>query len=67
MPIDVHAHYVPPSILDAVEARAGEFGLSVVKHPPSCACAIHCKYGLKVRPFLPNLFEPVSDRLRDLD
>ena len=67
MPIDVHAHYVPPSILDAVEARAGEFGLSVVKHPPSCACAIHFNYGLKVRPFFPKLIEPVSDRLRDLD
>lgn len=63
MPIDVHAHYVPPSILDTVEARAGEFGLSVVKHPPSCACALHFNYGLKVRPFFSKLVEPVADRL----
>lgn len=63
MPIDVHAHYVPPSILDAVEARAGEFGLSVVRQPPSCACAFHFDYGLKVRPFFPKLIEPVAVRL----
>lgn len=63
MPIDVHAHYVPPSILDRVEARAGEFGLSVVRHPPSCACAFHFNYGLKVRPFFPKLVEPVAERL----
>lgn len=63
MPIDVHAHYVPPSILDAVDARADEFGLSVVKHPPSCACAFHFDYGLEVRPFFPKLIEPVPERL----
>ena len=63
MPIDVHAHYVPPSILDSVEARAGDFGLSVVRHPPSCACAFHFDYGLKVRPFFRKLVEPVAERL----
>lgn len=63
MPIDVHAHYVPPSILETVEARASEFGLSVVKHPPSCSCAFHFDYGLKVRPFFPKLIEPVDRRL----
>jgi len=51
MPIDVHAHYVPPSILDSVEARAGDFGLSVIRYPRSCACTFHFDYGLKVRPF----------------
>lgn len=63
MPIDVHAHYVPPSVLDNVEARAAEFGLSVVRHPPSCACAFHFDYGAKVRPFFPKLIEPVAARL----
>lgn len=63
MAIDVHSHYVPPSILDHVEARAADFGLSVVKHPPSCACALHFNYGLKVRPFFPKLIEPVERRL----
>ena len=63
MPIDVHAHYVPPSTLDDVEAQADRFGLSVVRHPPSCSCALHFNYGLKVRPFFPKLIEPVDERL----
>jgi aminocarboxymuconate-semialdehyde decarboxylase len=67
MPIDVHAHYVPPTILDEVESRASSFGLSVVKHPPSCSCALHFDYGLKVRPFFPKLVEPVADRVAAMD
>jgi aminocarboxymuconate-semialdehyde decarboxylase len=63
MPIDVHAHYVPPTIIETVEARGAEFGVSVVRHPPSCACALHFDYGLKVRPFFPKLIEPVADRI----
>lgn len=63
MPIDIHAHYVPPTILDAAEARASDFGLSVVRHPPSCSCAFHFDYGLKVRPFFPLLVEPTDRRL----
>jgi len=63
MPIDVHAHYVPPSIIDTIEGRAKEFGLSVIKHPPACTCALHFDYGLKVRPFFPKLIEPVDTRL----
>jgi aminocarboxymuconate-semialdehyde decarboxylase len=63
MPIDVHAHYVPPSVIETIEGRAGEFGLSVVKHPPTCTCALHFDYGLKVRPFFPKLIEPVERRL----
>ena len=46
MPIDVHAHYVPPTILEEIDARAAQFGLSVVRHSPSCACALHFNYGL---------------------
>jgi aminocarboxymuconate-semialdehyde decarboxylase len=63
MPIDVHAHYVPATILNSVEARAAEFGLSVVRHPPSCSCAFHFDYGLKVRPFFPKLIEAVEQRI----
>jgi aminocarboxymuconate-semialdehyde decarboxylase len=67
MPIDVHAHYVPPTILDEVESQASRFGLSVVKHPPSCACALHFSYGLKVRPFFPKLIEPIDDRIEAME
>ncbi len=67
MPIDAHAHYVPPSILEAVAGRAGEFGLSVVRHPPECACAFHFDYGLKVRPFFPKLIESLDLRLAGME
>jgi len=66
MPIDVHAHYVPPSIVEALEGRARDFGLSVVKHPPSCECAIHFDYGTKVRPFFAKLIEPVEARFEGM-
>ena len=63
MAIDVHAHYVPKSILETIDARAADFGLSVVRHPPSCACALHFDHGLKVRPFFPKLIESEDARL----
>ena len=67
MPIDVHAHYVPPTILEEIDERAAQFGLSVVRHPPSCTCALHFNYGLKIRPFFPKLIEPVSDRIAAME
>jgi aminocarboxymuconate-semialdehyde decarboxylase len=63
MAIDVHAHYVPPTIFEEVEGQASRFGLTVVRHPPACTCAFHFNYGLKVRPFFPKLVEPVVERL----
>ena len=63
MPIDVHAHYVPPSLLDGLASRASDFGISVIDHPPTCSCALHFDYGLKVRPFFPKLIEPVDRRI----
>ncbi|AXK80940.1 hypothetical protein DW352_10715 [Pseudolabrys taiwanensis] len=63
MPIDVHAHYVPPSLIETVESRAADFGLSVIQHPPTCSCALHFDYGLKIRPFFPKLIEPVERRI----
>ena len=63
MPIDAHAHYVPRTILESIESRAADFGLSVVRHPPSCSCALHFQYGAKIRPFFPKLIEPVDQRL----
>jgi aminocarboxymuconate-semialdehyde decarboxylase len=63
MPIDVHAHYVPPSLVDGLASRASDFGISVIDHPPSCSCALHFDYGLKVRPFFPKLIEPLDKRM----
>jgi aminocarboxymuconate-semialdehyde decarboxylase len=63
MPTDVHAHYVPPSLIETIEERASDFGISVIQHPPTCSCALHFDYGLKVRPFFPKLIEPVERRI----
>ncbi len=62
-PIDVHAHYVPPGLIENVASRASDFGLSVIEHRPTCSCALHFDYGLKVRPFFPKLIEPMEMRL----
>ncbi len=61
MPIDVHAHYVPNRLIETLEDRACDFGVSLVKTPPQCA--LHFDYGLKIRPFFPKLIEPVEQRL----
>jgi len=66
MPIDVHAHYVPPHLLDALEGRARDFAMSL-HHGPSCQCAIHFDGGPKIRPFFPELIEPVEVRLNAMD
>jgi aminocarboxymuconate-semialdehyde decarboxylase len=63
MPIDVHAHYVPPSLVDGLASRASDFGVSVIDHPPTCSCALHFDFGLKVRPFFPRLIEPLDKRI----
>src|SRR5580704_14311103 len=66
MPIDVHAHYVPPHLLDALEGRAKDFGLTL-QHGPNCQCAIHFDNGPKIRPFFIELMEPVDKRLAAMD
>jgi aminocarboxymuconate-semialdehyde decarboxylase len=66
MPIDVHAHYVPPHLLDALEERASDFAISLL-HGPNCQCAIHFDGGPKIRPFFAELVEPVETRLEAMD
>jgi aminocarboxymuconate-semialdehyde decarboxylase len=66
MPIDIHAHYVPPQLIDAVAARGQDIGVRLVRSdgaPP----ALHFDYGFKVRPFFPRLIEPVGERRAWLD
>ena len=67
MPIDTHAHYVPRTILETIAARATDFGLSVIDHPPTCSCALHFDYGAKIRPFFAKLIEPVDQRLAGME
>jgi aminocarboxymuconate-semialdehyde decarboxylase len=61
MPVDVHAHYVPPQLIDGIATRGKDIGVQLVKSgdaPP----ALHFAYGFKVRPFFPRLIEEVAQR-----
>jgi aminocarboxymuconate-semialdehyde decarboxylase len=61
MPVDVHAHYVPPQLIAAIGARGKEIGVALVKSGEAQP-ALHFDYGFKVRPFFPRLVEPVAQR-----
>jgi aminocarboxymuconate-semialdehyde decarboxylase len=65
VPIDVHAHYVPPQLIDAVAATGQEIGVRLVQSP--AGVALHFDYGFKARPFFPRLVEPVAERRAWLD
>jgi aminocarboxymuconate-semialdehyde decarboxylase len=66
MPIDIHAHYVPPQLIDAVEARGKEIGVRLLR-PEGAPPSLQFDYGFKVRPFFPRLIEPVGERHAWLD
>jgi aminocarboxymuconate-semialdehyde decarboxylase len=61
MPVDVHAHYVPPQLIAAIGARGKEIGVALVKSGQAQP-ALQFDYGFKVRPFFPRLVEPVAQR-----
>ena len=67
MPIDIHAHYVPPQLMEAVAARGGEIGVRLVTVPGAPTASLQFDYGFKVRPFFPRLIEPVAERIAWLD
>ena len=65
MPIDIHAHFVPPEILDTLAARGADFGVDLVETEPGCHC---CRFesGVRIRPFFETLLK-VELRLADMD
>ena len=67
MSIDTHAHYVPPRLVEALESEGAALGVSLVRTPPACQCAVHFEHGLQVRPFPAKLFEETSTRLGAMD
>ena len=60
MPIDVHAHYVPPQLIAAVRARGADIGVRLAGPPGGEA--LQFDYGFKVRPFFARLIEPAAAR-----
>ncbi len=65
MIIDVHAHIVPPDVLDTLRMRGRDFGIDLVETTPSCyACRLET--GMQIRPFFDALMNP-EQRLREMD
>jgi aminocarboxymuconate-semialdehyde decarboxylase len=67
MPIDTHAHYIPPQLLSAIAARGADIGVRLLPSPDGKAPALAFEYGFKVRAFFPKLVEPVQERRARLD
>jgi aminocarboxymuconate-semialdehyde decarboxylase len=63
MPIDVHAHYVPPRLIEALEQGGTDYGVKVLTLQPSCQKCLQFEYGLKIRPFFPHLDEDENARI----
>jgi len=62
MPIDVHAHYVPPGLLERLRREGARHGVSVVETEPACH-ALQFAHGLTLRPFFAKLVEEPARRL----
>ena len=65
MTIDVHAHFVPPAILDDIRARGAEYGVALVEAAPGCHCC-RFEHGQQIRPFFETLLS-VDLRLAAMD
>ena len=63
--IDVHAHFVPPAVLETLDRRGAGLGVTLVEKAGGARC---CRFddGLEVRPFLPGLLD-VDARLAEMD
>ena len=66
MPIDVHAHYVPPQLITAIKNKGSAIGVRLAPAEGGKE-ALAFDYGFKVRPFFPRLIEPVAERHKWMD
>jgi aminocarboxymuconate-semialdehyde decarboxylase len=66
VPIDVHAHYVPPQLVAAIKKSGAAIGVRLTPAEGGKE-ALGFDYGFKVRPFFPRLVEPVAERNKWLD
>ena len=66
MPIDVHAHYVPSTVMDTLQREGARYGISLVETEPACH-AIRFPYGVTLRPFFAKLTEDPEQRLQSMD
>ena len=66
MPIDTHAHYVPPQLVAAIKRQGADIGVKLAPADGGKE-ALAFDYGFKVRPFFPRLVEPVAERNKWMD
>jgi aminocarboxymuconate-semialdehyde decarboxylase len=66
LPIDVHAHYIPPQLVAAIKSKGGDIGVRLSRSDGGRE-ALGFDYGFKVRPFFPRLIEPVAERHKWMD
>ena len=52
--IDVHAHFVPPEVIDTLAVRGRDFGINLVENEPGCHCCLF-ESGVQLRPFFNTL------------
>ena len=65
MAIDVHAHYVPASLVETLHREGARYGISVVETAPACH-ALQFSNGLRVRPFFAKLIEEPARRIASM-
>jgi aminocarboxymuconate-semialdehyde decarboxylase len=65
VPIDVHAHYVPPELVARLQREGTRYGVSIVEAEPACP-ALHFGYGVRLRPFFAKLVEEPGQRLASM-
>jgi len=65
MVVDVHAHFVPKSVVETLADRGQDFGIDLVESEPGCHC---CRFdsGVQIRPFFDGLTD-VDIRLSEMD
>ncbi|MEE8334364.1 MAG: amidohydrolase family protein [Alphaproteobacteria bacterium] len=65
MTIDVHAHFVPPDVIETLAARGQDFGIDLVETEPGCQC---CRFesGMQIRPFF-DAITNTDRRLAEMD
>jgi aminocarboxymuconate-semialdehyde decarboxylase len=66
MPIDIHAHYVPRQLIEAVKANGAEIGVRLIVDKGETP-AIGFDYGFSTRPLFPKLIESAQTRRQSLE
>ena len=65
MIVDVHAHFVPPAMLDDLAGKGAEFGVSLAARGAGRSCCVF-ETGTEIRPFFDGLLD-VGRRLAEMD